>query len=259
VAAPLIVTGFHRSGTSAAARLLTAAGLDLGHELVGSRRSNPYGHFEDRSVVAIHQQALEAEGRSWDTSDADPVEASPDLIERLDTLRTGRTSPWGFKDPRACFFLDAWAEAAEEPRVVLMHRPARDAAESLLRREARRLRTQPPDRAAARRLWSDPPAALRSWLAHNRAALAFARRSPESVLAVSFQALGGGAALVDLVESRWGLGLRPTPTFSRVDPRWPESGRPPLRSLDATGLEGEISHVESALVELEHATMAHHA
>ena len=52
---PLIVAGFHQSGTSAIARSLHLGGLFLGDDLLGSEPSNPYGHFEDNEVITIHQ------------------------------------------------------------------------------------------------------------------------------------------------------------------------------------------------------------
>ena len=250
IEAPLVVTGFHRSGTSAAARLLSAAGLDVGRRLVGRRRSNPHGHFEDVSVVALHDDALAAAGRAWDTDDPSQVEVTVQTADRMAAVAAGRTPPWGFKDPRACFFLDAWASVAGPLRVVVMHRSPRDAAASLLRREARRIRAGNGDLGTAHRLWADPTAALRSWVAHNSAVLDFAGRHPGSVLPMSFDALGSGAPLVSLVEERWGLGLREIPTFSRVDPRFPGGDATALRSLDDPALDDEIARVEAELVAL---------
>lgn len=244
---PLVVTGFHRSGTSAAARLLSAAGLDMGRHLVGRRRSNPHGHFEDAAVVALHDEALAAAGRAWDTDDPSPVAPDAALHDRMAAVAGERGVPWGFKDPRACFFFDAWAAVAGDVRVVVMYRPPRDAAASLLHREARRIRSGQGDLTVARRLWADPSSALRSWLAHNRAILDFASRRPDAVLAMSFDSLGSGAPLVGRIEQRWGLGLRPTPTFSRVDPRWPGSGATGLRSLADHALDPELARVEAAL------------
>lgn len=248
---PLIVTGFHRSGTSAAARLLGAAGLDLGHRLVGRRRSNPHGHFEDASVVALHDEALAATGRAWDTDDPSQVEVDETTQQRMASVAAGRTAPWGFKDPRACFFVDAWARVVGTPRVLVMYRSPGEAAASLLRREARRLRSGEGDLGVARRLWADPRSALRSWAAHNRAVLNVAERHPGAVMAMAFDSLGSGAPLVSLVEERWGLGLQDAPTFGRVDPRWPGTATPALRSLAGLASDAELEAIEASLAALE--------
>jgi hypothetical protein len=253
--APLVVTGFHRSGTSAAARLLSAAGLDLGRRLVGRRRSNPHGHFEDASVVALHDTALAAAGRAWDSAEPSQVGADEAVLDRMRAIADGRSSPWGFKDPRACFFLDSWSAVAGGVRVVAMYRSPRDAAASLLQREARRIRSGHGELTVARRLWSDPASALRSWIAYNRVILEFADRNPGSVMAMSFDTLGAGAPLVERVEERWRLGLRPTATFARVDPRWPGTDGHGLRSLDAGTLQAELDQVGAALTALETGTV----
>ena len=62
---PLIIAGFHRSGTSAVARTLALSGLHLGDDLLGSEPSNPYGHYEDNEVIAIHQTLLDVNGLDW--------------------------------------------------------------------------------------------------------------------------------------------------------------------------------------------------
>ena len=61
----LIIGGFHRSGTSATARLLHRAGLFLGYELLEALPSNPYGHFEDREVVDLHRHILNGNEQTW--------------------------------------------------------------------------------------------------------------------------------------------------------------------------------------------------
>lgn len=61
----LIITGFHRSGTSTTAQLLHRAGLFFGYELLEALPSNPYGHFEDREVVNLHPQILAGDVWAW--------------------------------------------------------------------------------------------------------------------------------------------------------------------------------------------------
>ena len=54
----LVVAGFHRSGTSLVTEILSRAGLFVGDDLIGANPSNPYGHFEDREVVRLHDRLL---------------------------------------------------------------------------------------------------------------------------------------------------------------------------------------------------------
>src|SRR3546814_8776754 len=56
----LVVLGMHRSGTSALANALAAAGADPGERLVPGSPGNETGHWEDAFEVATHQRLLAA-------------------------------------------------------------------------------------------------------------------------------------------------------------------------------------------------------
>ena len=62
---PILITGFHRSGTSAVAKAFHEGGLDLGSELLGAEFANPYGHFEDEPAIEVHDEILRGEGLTW--------------------------------------------------------------------------------------------------------------------------------------------------------------------------------------------------
>jgi hypothetical protein len=66
----IVIAGFHRSGTSSAAQLLHTAGLFVGDDLVGKMPYNPYGHYEDREVLAIHDQILRDNGFNWQVAES---------------------------------------------------------------------------------------------------------------------------------------------------------------------------------------------
>ena len=249
VGGQLIVAGFHRSGTSAAARLLHQAGVHMGDDLVGVRLSNPFGHYEDLAVVRLHEALLADNGRTWQVDeDLRPV-VSPPRREELCAFAGGRQEGhriWGFKDPRVCVFLPVWKELLPEVRVVVVFRHYAGAVASLHRREARLARAGEEPIALHRRFWEVPGLALRMWLVHNRALLDFARTHPADVLAVSFDQLRAGLPLVSALKARWGLDLGTVATFEAVQPGFPDPEHLPPRPA-AKRLAAEADEVLAAL------------
>jgi hypothetical protein len=122
----------HRSGTSAATRLLNLLGLWLPREddLVPPSEKNPRGYWESMSLVAFNERVLAAVGSHIRCPLA--LEPGWELDARLAALRgeapaafaavfTG--SPWVWKDPRMCLAQSFWRRALEvEPAVVLVNR-----------------------------------------------------------------------------------------------------------------------------------------
>ena len=215
----IIIAGFHRSGTSVAAQLLHAAGLFVGDDLIGAMAYNPYGHYEDREVLTIHDQILRENGRNWQT-DAPFVPMVGawcwQAMERLVTERRLRYPLWGFKDPRVCLFLPLWKHLMPSCRVLICFRPVGDCC-SASRRHARELFTKSGPAEVHRRFFTEPDL-VRMWLVHNRALLSFAERYPEDVLAISFASLLAGLPLTRLLREVWGAPLQEVPTFSALDP-----------------------------------------
>jgi hypothetical protein len=217
----IIIAGFHRSGTSAVAQLLHAAGLFLGDDLIGAMPYNPFGHYEDRVVVRVHDQILRDNGLNWQA----PEELVP-MISSLrweameDYVKTRRLAHrlWGFKDPRACLFLPAWKHLMPSAKVLIVYRHVSHCAYSLSRRHARELFTDSGPPEVHRRFFEVSDLAARMWLAHNRALVAFAHRYPDDVLVISFDALLGGLPITRIARHRWRAPLADVPTFSALDP-----------------------------------------
>lgn len=115
----LLITGMHRSGTSAIAASAPALGFSLGDHLMPGNASNPLGHFEDLDVVAINDSLLQRFGFTWRTiRHADITLTRPDaslrdLQERARNLmrrRLAENPRFAFKDPRAVLFQRFWRE-----------------------------------------------------------------------------------------------------------------------------------------------------
>jgi hypothetical protein len=126
------VLGMHRSGTSAATRLISFLGLETprGDDLVPPSHKNPKGYWESMSLVALNIRILEAIGS--DFSCPAVLEPGWENDDRLLDLRREAPavfreayprSPWVWKDPRMCLTFAFWRTLLEvQPLVVLVNR-----------------------------------------------------------------------------------------------------------------------------------------
>jgi hypothetical protein len=218
----LIIAGFHRSGTSVTAQLLHRAGLFLGDELLEALPSNPYGHFEDREVVFLHQDILSDNDLTWLVGEPllPVVEASRwAKMREMTERRNAEHALWGFKDPRACLFMMPWKYLLPDMKVLLVYRDFSESTRSLGQRHSTDLFRKSGNYYIHRRFWEEPDLALRMWLVHNRAMLAFARSYPEDTLVVSQDMIRDGFPLVWALNQRWNLGLKDVPVGEVYDPR----------------------------------------
>lgn len=118
----ILVLGMHRSGTSAATRVLNLLGVDLGKDLLQPAEDNSNGFWEHRQIVAIHEHLLTELGYSWHDVRNLPegwVESSAarDARDALLNTLTGDFSGsrvWAVKDPRLCRLLPLWMPLASE-------------------------------------------------------------------------------------------------------------------------------------------------
>jgi hypothetical protein len=189
-AAPLVITGMHRSGTSLAAALLHSSGVAIGERLLPT--GPEHGYAEDLDVVELHQDMLRDRGASSagytleDELAVDPERAA--LARELVSTKNVR-DPWGFKDPRAALFLGFWSRLLPRARFVLIYRAPWDVIDSLYRRG---------DFAF---FWT-PGLAVQLWLHYNRSIVALARRAPERCLIAGIDAISRrpGAWITALAE-----------------------------------------------------------
>jgi hypothetical protein len=139
----IIVTGMHRSGTSATTRLINLLGADIARDLMPACEENSRGFWESMAVLQIHDGLLHRLGSSWD----DPMplpdgwidtegarQARSDLAQVLTSQFSG-SKIFVAKDPRASrllpLWLDLFAELAVTPVVVIGFRNPLEVALSL--------------------------------------------------------------------------------------------------------------------------------
>lgn len=261
---PLIIAGFHRSGTSLVSQLLGSAGLFLGDELLDALPSNPYGHFEDVAFVNLHERILRDNQMMWIVDKPFvPVIGERRWAEMSDLAydRNIRYPVWGFKDPRVCLFLPHWKFLMPNAKTLIVYRHFTEATHSLERRHAEDIFNGVGPYETHMRFWREPDLALRMWLLYNQALVTFARAHNDDVLVISLDALRRGAPLVRMLNDRWDVGLDPVPTLEVLDPALAvrRAGRQPvsdrsliapledlwsdLQSLEASQFEGKVANV----------------
>ena len=143
----LLVTGMHRSGTSAVAGALDGAGVGDHDHYIRANAFNSRGYFEDERVLAIHESVEWALGRHWSDLDALPAHwwqgselaGQRRAITSLLDDRLGANAVWLVKDPRLCLMLPLWRDVLMgmpiDVRVVLVLRHPLAVADSLARRD----------------------------------------------------------------------------------------------------------------------------
>jgi hypothetical protein len=187
---PLIIAGMHRSGTSLLARFVHRSGIDLGDALIGSRDSNPYGHFEDVGFVRFHERVLvrESDHPMWAPETPEPNAADRLHAERLIAERKGKHH-WGWKDPRTCLFLNFWHTLLPRARYLFVARHPLMVLDSLSRRTNSRVYHLQKHNTF-----------VRAWLLHNRECLRFHQQHKENSLLVTLeQILEHQAAFVTML------------------------------------------------------------
>ncbi len=143
----VLVLGMHRSGTSALARVLSLRGVDLPAHLMAPNRGNQTGYWEPAPIVAFNDELLDYFGTAWDDPFAAVQLPEPGLVPRRFHHRAralleqefGDSRLFVLKDPRNCLLGPFWsqvlAEAGVQAARVLLARPCREVAASLLARD----------------------------------------------------------------------------------------------------------------------------
>lgn len=215
--------------------ILHRAGLFVGDDLIGANASNPYGHFEDREIVRLHDQLLADAGLTWHVEEpfAPSIRSHRWVhMTRIVDRRRARHRRWGFKDPRSSFFLAPWKYLVPEMKTVVVYRDPRECAWSLERRHLRDLHRDSGPVDLHRLFWQRPDHALRMWVAHNRAILDYVRLHRDDTLVLPHAAIVEGLPLVEVVNRALGIGLEPVDNREVFDPSVTR-GRPGRQSVSS--------------------------
>ncbi|WP_396595204.1 sulfotransferase family protein [Brevundimonas sp. R86498] len=143
----LVVTGMHRSGTSAMARILSLAGGALPERVIQPGPDNPLGFWEPSEMVALSDEILAEVGSAWD--DVFVHQAGPrawdrpgSCIDRAEAMimqnYADRDLPV-IKDPRSSVLARLWHQAlvncGRAPLYIIMVRHPLEVASSLNARD----------------------------------------------------------------------------------------------------------------------------
>ena len=236
----LVVGGMHRSTTSLAASILTAAGLHLGDDLMGAGTGNEAGHFEDNDFYMLHQRILAANGLSLEgytsAERIDVPATARDEAVALLARRRAAGRPWGWKDPRTVLFLDFWADLLPEARWLFVVRPPWEVVDSLFRRGDTAFR-------------ANPRFAAEVWVAYNRRILDFVHTRPDhTVVVTAADVITDHAGFVRRASDLLGMPLE-TPA-SQFRPDLYAAGQPPHRAGLVRGAAPEAYELYRSLAEL---------
>lgn len=137
----VFVLGMHRSGTSAATRLVNLAGVPtcIDGDLLATTDDNPRGYWESVSLTAFNDRLLAALGCDWSCPPL--LEAGWEAAPALAGLRAEAaklfhavipTERWVWKDPRNCVTFNFWVASLDvRPAIVLVDRNPLEVAASL--------------------------------------------------------------------------------------------------------------------------------
>lgn len=215
----LLVSGFHRSGTSLACKQLHAAGCEFSELNNYNSPANPDGHFENQAMLQLHESILTQNDSSWMVSSA--VEftvnekdkaAMRDLLAKTDDTRTLVCH----KDPRSTLFLRDWATTDSNLKFLCLYRSYDACERSLLVREAREFVYNFTHQEKSLQFWLGHELGLRMWLEYNRRIVDFVKSYPDRVLLIRQDALIKDSPLPDRLNSKFNFDLSDIPNFTRA-------------------------------------------
>lgn len=140
----VLVLGMHRSGTSAATRIISLMGLRTcaPNDMLPGNEGNSRGHWESGSLVRLNDRLLAQLDATWwcPPRQEDSLQriATPQRVAAARrTFEQAHPEPsWVWKDPRNCILLPFWLHAlpSPHPSIVLLLRHPLEICDSLARR-----------------------------------------------------------------------------------------------------------------------------
>jgi glycosyltransferase involved in cell wall biosynthesis len=198
----------HRSGTSLAASLLSALGVDMGQRLLPPDKGNPRGYFEDIDFLkfqrrVLSESCLKDDGGhpdwGWTESEQLNRETFKDFIPYAKSMlasRVGGQRLWGWKDPRTTLLLDFWDRLLDGAYYIFVYRFPWDVADSM-------------QRLGEPLFLRNPDYAYRIWSFYNRHLLDFFIKNSQRCLLLSTNALRHDPnRLVELIRKKLKLEIR---------------------------------------------------
>ena len=172
----ILISGMHRSGTSAITRVVSLLGAGLPGDIIEAKSDNERGFWEGRAVIDLDEEALEGFGSwwgGWQSVDTTQLLASGRLVagaRQLVREKFPDAEIIVLKDPRVSRVLPLWQRALDDEgfrcvHVVALRHPGA-VAESLRHRNE-----------------LSPEASTLSWLAHTLDAEQHTREQPHVFVA----------------------------------------------------------------------------
>lgn len=117
----IVITGMHRSGTSAITRALSFYGFKLPKNLLAPSKNNTLGHWESEIFYKLNNQILSDYKQSWDNFSKIPFDQQDkkylskhiELISKAINEEYPESNQIILKDPRFCKLLPLWTQALE--------------------------------------------------------------------------------------------------------------------------------------------------
>lgn len=138
----IIITGMHRSGTSAIAQLIHKLGVSVGphSQLIPGARENRKGFFENLDVVSCNNRILQSIDSTWDNPQIDRLKdvvvdsTIRQEIRRILTDFKAEEKTFLLKDPRFSLTLSSWLHELNAPLIICCLRSPMEIARSLQKR-----------------------------------------------------------------------------------------------------------------------------
>ncbi|MEL7121461.1 MAG: hypothetical protein AAFO07_18580 [Bacteroidota bacterium] len=220
----ICILGMHRSGTSLTARWLQASGLNIGNNLMGKGVGNIDGHFEDFDFVEFHNEILCSNNIHIYPTIEPIIPKNHDNYSKAINLinKKPQTTPWGWKDPRTCLFVDLWQEVIPNIKFLVVFRHYDEVVNSLLKRDLNYLSTSK-SQPSIRSILSKKKAQLyltvfrkqfiksrlKTWCVHNEKILNLLYSiDPKNYLVLQYSTINQyDEKIIDFIINQWEVGL----------------------------------------------------
>lgn len=136
----VVVLGMHRSGTSAATRVLNLLGSPVAVDLYEGKH-NPAGYWESAGLIDVNDRLLAAAGATWQRPRLPAMWEWSSSVRALEGeakqvfARAHPMASWVWKDPRTCLTFPIWRRLLGNVQVLLVLRDPASVAASLAQRQ----------------------------------------------------------------------------------------------------------------------------